>query len=78
MIMVTFVRAWFKGLDPFLSIGVLDVASDLSVQLVQMWVSVERGAESFSFNDQSSGDFNDVWYHIRDVTLGNVVFNGGV
>ena len=42
-----------------------------------MWVSGGRGAESFSLDDKSFGDFSQVGYHIRDVTLGDVVFCGG-
>ena len=41
-------------------------------------VSVGRGAESVLFDDESFGDFNEIRYHIRDMTLGDVVFCGGV
>ena len=65
-------------MGPFLSIGVCDVVADLCVQFVYMWVSAGRGAESVSFDDESLVDFSEDWYHVRDVTLGDVVFCGEV
>ena len=43
-----------------------------------MWVSEGRAAESISFDDESFGDFSLVGCHVREVTLGDVVFCGGV
>ena len=43
-----------------------------------MWFRGGRGrlreAETVSFNNKSFGNFNEVRYHARDVTLGNLVF----
>ena len=30
------------------------------------------------FDGESFGDFSEAWYHVRDMTLGDVVFCGGV
>ena len=43
-----------------------------------MWVRGRRGAESVSFIDESFCDFSEFGYNVRGVTLGNVVFFGGV
>ena len=43
-----------------------------------MCVRGGRGAESVSFNNESFGDLSEVRYHVRDVTLGDVMFCGGV
>ena len=51
---------------------------DLCVEFVYMWVRGEIEAESVSFDNPSFGDFREVGYHVRDVTLGDVVFCGGV
>ena len=37
-----------------------------------------RGAESVSFNNESFEYFSEVRYHVRDVTLGDIVFCGDV
>ena len=34
-----------------------------------MWVRGGRGTESVSFDTESFGDFSNVGYHVRDVTL---------
>ena len=36
------------------------------------------GVESVSFYDESFGNFSKIEYHVRNVTLGVVVFCGGV
>ena len=51
---------------------------DLSVEFVYMWVRGERGAWIGSFDNESFGDFSEVGRHVRDVTLEDVVFCGGV
>ena len=43
-----------------------------------MCVSGGRGAKSVSFDEESFGDFSEVGYHVRDLTLGDVMFCGGV
>ena len=63
-------------MGPFLSIGVFDVAVDLCVEFLYMWVREGRGAEGVSFNNDSFGDFSEVRFHVRNVTLGNVVLCG--
>ena len=40
--------------------------------------NVGRGAGRVSFDENSFGDFSEVGGPVRDVTLGNVVFCGGV
>ena len=70
-------RALFSGLDPFLSIGICDVA-DLCVEFLYMWVRRGREVESVSFDNESFGDFCDVRYHVSEVTLEDVVFCGRV
>ena len=52
--------------------------ADFCVKFVYMWVSGARGAETVSFDDESLDDFIEVGCHVRDVTLGDVVFCGGV
>ena len=37
-------------------------------------VSGGRGTESVSFDDESFIDFTEVGRHVKDVTLGDVVF----
>ena len=37
-----------------------------------------RGAECVSLNNESFDGFREVRYHVRDVTLGDVVLCGGV
>ena len=37
-----------------------------------------RGADGVSFNDESFDGFIEVRYHVRDVTLDDVVLCGGV
>ena len=65
-------------MDPFLTIGDIDVMVDLCVQFLYMCVRRGRRAEGVSFNNESFGDFSEVKYHVRDVTLGDMVFCGGV
>ena len=69
--------ARFKVLDPFLFIGVFDVVMDLRVEFLYLWVRRRRGAEGFSFKNESFGDFSEVKYHVRYVTLGDMVLCGG-
>ena len=45
----------------------------MCVEFVCMWVSGGRGAESVSF-----GGFSEDGRHVRDATLGHMVFYGGV
>ena len=71
-------RARFNGLGLFLSIGDFDAVVDLCFQFLYLWVRSGRGAEGVSFNNESLGSFSEVRYHVRDVTLGDVVFCGGV
>ena len=59
-------------------IGVFDAVADLCVELLYVWVRGGRGAESVFFNNESFDDSSQVRYHVRDVTLGDVVFCGGV
>ena len=51
---------------------------DLCVEFLYIWVRKGRGVEAVFFNNESFGDFSEVRYHVRDVTLGDVVFCGGV
>ena len=67
-------QSLFNGLGEFLYIGDCDAVADLRVEFMYMWVSGIRRAESVWFNDESFGDSSEVGYHIRDVTLGDVVF----
>ena len=53
----------------FLSIGVFDIVLDL--------IRGERGPKDVTFNNELFGDFSEVRYHARDVTLGVKVFCGG-
>ena len=57
----------------FFSIGDFDVHVDLCVEFYYLWVRRGRGAARVSFNNESFGGFRGVRYHVRDVTLGNVV-----
>ena len=41
-------------------------------------VSRRRGADGVSFNNESFSGFSEVRYHVRDVTLGDVVLCEGV
>ena len=43
-----------------------------------MWIHGGRGADIVSVDDESFGDFSEVRNHVRDVTMGDVVFYGGV
>ena len=56
------------------SIGDFDVVVDLWVEFFYVWVRGGSGAEGVSFNNESFGDSSEVRYHVRDVTLGDVVF----
>ena len=71
---VTFVQARFNGLDLFLFIEDLNVVVDFCVGLLYLWVRRERGVKDVSFNNMSFGGFSQVRYHIRDVTLLDMVF----
>ena len=53
--------------------GDFDVVVDLCVEFLYLWVRRGRGAEAISFNNELFGGFSEVWYHVRDVTLGDVV-----
>ena len=57
--------------------SVIDVVMHLCVELLYMWVREGRGAKSVSFSNESFGDFSEARYHVRGVTLGDVVFCGG-
>ena len=59
-------------------IGDFDVVVDLLVEFLYLWVRRGRGVEGVSFNNESFGDFSEVRYHVRDVTLGDVMLCGGV
>ena len=59
-------------------IVVFDVVVDLCVEFLYMWVRGGRRTENVYFNNELFGDFSDVRYHVRDVTLWDVVFYGGV
>ena len=52
--------------------------TDLCVVFLYMLVRGGRGVKSVSFHNESFGDFSEVGYHVSDVTLGDVVFCGGV
>ena len=60
-----------------LYIGVCDVVADLCAEFVHILVKGRRRAESVSFDNESFGDSCEVGYHVRDVTLGGVLFCGG-
>ena len=47
---------------------------DLSVEFVYMWVSWVRGAVSIAFSNESLDHVGEVGRHVKDVTLGDVVF----
>ena len=51
---------------------------DLVVEFLYVWVRRGKGTESVSFNNKSVGDFSEVRYHVREVTLRDLVFCGGV
>ena len=59
-------------MDPFLSIRDFNIVVDFCVEFLYLWVRKEREAE----NDD--GDFSEVSYHVRDVTLRDVMLCGGV
>ena len=46
----------------------------LCVKFLYLWVRKGRKAEGVSFNNKPFGGFNEVRYHVSDVTLGDVVF----
>ena len=52
--------------------------TDLCVEFLYLLVSRGKGADGVSFNNKSFGGFIEVRYHVRDVTLGDVVLCGGV
>ena len=45
----------------------------ICVEFLYLWVRRGRGAEGVSFNIESSGGFSEVRYHVRNVTLGDVL-----
>ena len=47
-------------------------------RVLYMWVRGGRRAETVTFNNETLGDFSEVGYHVKDVTLGDVMFSGGV
>ena len=51
---------------------------DLCVELLYLWIRRGRRTEGFSFNNESFGSFSEVRYHVRDMTLGDVVLCAGV
>ena len=55
-------------------IGVCDVVADLCVE--RLLRTLSDFAESVSFEDKSFGDISEVGSHVRDVTLGDVVYSG--
>ena len=65
-------------MGPFLSIGVWDVVADLCVEFVYVWVRGGRRPDSVSFDNELFGDFNEILYHVRDLSLGDVLFCGVV
>lgn len=67
-------RARLNGLNPLSSIGVCDVVTDLFVKFLYLLVSMGGGADGVSFGNELFGGFTEVSDHVRDVTLGNVVF----
>ena len=48
--------------------------TDLCVEFLYLLVSRERGADGVSFSNELFGGFTEVSEHVRDVTLGDVVF----
>ena len=42
-----------------------------------MCVSGGRGAENFSFDEESFCDFSEAGYHVWDVNFGDMMFCGG-
>ena len=50
--------------------------ADLCIEFLQIWIRWRIGAESVSFDNESFGDFSEVRYHVRVMTLGYVVFCG--
>ena len=52
---------------------------DLCVEFLYLLVRRGRGAETgVSFNNESFSSFSEVRYHVRDVTLGDMVLCGDV
>ena len=51
--------------------------TDLCVEFLYLLVSRRRGADGVSFSNKLFGGFIEVRYHVRDVTLGDVVLCGG-
>ena len=51
---------------------------DFGVEFLYLRVSSGRGAEGVSSNNESLRGFSEVRYHVRDVTLGDVVLCAGV
>ena len=72
-----YIFARFNGLGPFFSIEDCNVV-DLCVEFLYLWVRRGRRAEGISFNKESFDGFREVRYHVRDVTLGDVMLCGGV
>ena len=52
--------------------------TDLCVEFLCLLVSRGRGANGVSFNNESFDGFSEIRYHVRDVTLGDVVLCRGV
>ena len=67
-------RARLNGLNPLSSIGVRDIVLDLFVEFLYLLVSMGGGADGVSFSNELFGGFTEVCDHVRDVTLGDVVF----
>ena len=62
----------------------MGVKGYICVSMIQRFGSISvywrmRCCDGFvSFDNESFGDFSEVWFHVRDVTLGDVVACGGV
>ena len=52
--------------------------TDLCVEFLYLLVSRGRGTDGVSINNKLFGSFIEVRYHVGNVTLGDVVFCGGV
>ena len=46
---------------------------NLCVEFLYLWVSRGRVVDGVSFNNEQFGGFSEVRYHVRDVTLGDVM-----
>ena len=61
-------------MNPLPSIEVCDIVLDLFVEFLYLMVSRGGGADSVSLSNELFGGFTEISDHVRDVTLGDVVF----